>query len=650
MDRMYSCVEFKALDEDKRILEGIASTPSTDRMDDVVEPLGAEYKLPIPLLWQHDSRQPIGWVESAKVTKDGIVARMRIAASGISPEIDRAWALIKSGLVRGLSIGFKAIETADIKGSYGVRYLKWSWLELSAVTIPANADASITSIKQYDEQALLAASGKQARKGAVSLNLAPGATGSHVMKGSGMTIKEQIAALEAARQAKAARMTEIMQGVAKEGRSTDEKEAQEFDGLRADIDVADADLKRLHDLERLNVAQAKEVNDGVTTKATVAFGGGARLTVNANLEPGIKFARMAMSLARAKYMQKEGRFMAPDEIYRQEQRWMDTAPDVHLAMKAAVNANDSITSAGASQWAYARNIESEFIEFLRPRTLLGRISGWRQVPFNVLVGGMDGGATGYWVGQGLAMNASRPTSTSVSLGIAKVAGLCVITKELAMLSSPSAEAMVRNDLARAVQQKSDTSLIDPNQGGTTNVQPASLTYGVTARQASGTDYAAFKADWKAMTANFYSNNITLDGAVIIMKEELAEALSLMVTSLGNPQFPGLQPTGGTLLGRPVLVSQAADTTGSPDYDNLLILIQPSEVFLADDGQATVEASDQVSIEMDDGPSSKSTPTATGASMVSMFQTESIAIKAVRHVNWAKARSAAVQLIRSAAYV
>jgi HK97 family phage major capsid protein len=231
-----------------------------------------------------------------------------------------------------------------------------------------------------------------------------------------------------------------------------------------------------------------------------------------------------------------------------------------------------------------------------------------------------------------------------------VAGLSVITKELAMLSTPSAELMVRNDLARAVQQKADTSLIDPNSGGVANVTPASLTYGATARQASGTDFAAFKADWKSLTSAFYAANISLEGAVVIMKEELAEALSLMVTSLGNPQFPGMTPTGGTLMGRPVFVTQAADTSGSPDFDNMLILLQPSEVFLADDGGASVEASDQVSIEMSDAAANKSTATATGASLVSMFQTESIAIKAVRHVNWAKARSQACQYIRTAAYV
>jgi HK97 family phage major capsid protein len=218
-----------------------------------------------------------------------------------------------------------------------------------------------------------------------------------------------------------------------------------------------------------------------------------------------------------------------------------------------------------------------------------------------------------------------------------------------MLSDPSAELMIRNDLVRELQETADAALIDPNNGGSTNVKPQSLTYGATARQASGTDYAAFKADWKAIAANFFSNNISMEGCVVIMKEDLALALSLMVTSLGNPQFPGLTPTGGTLMGLPVFTSQIADTSGSPDFDNVLIVAKPSEVFLADGG-ASVEVSDQVSLHLDDATTMKSTATSTNTSVVSMFQTESVAVKAVRFINWTKARSAACQYIRSAAYV
>lgn len=646
----YSTFEIKAIDEEKREIEGIASTPSPDRMDDIVEPLGAEYTLPIPFLWQHNSREcAIGEVYAAKPTKTGIPVKIRMPLIEEEGElkdfIDMAWQAIKYKLVRGLSIGFKPVEYSEITGSWGLRFTKWAWLELSAVTIPANQDASITAIKSFAR----AASG--AKGAPVAPPTSPGATGIPILKGTGMkTYKEQISALEATRAAKAARMGEIQKTVSDAGRTKDAAEKEEFDTISGEIGQIDAELKDLRALESLNITQVEPVVDA-TKGAPGAPAGQPRITViQTKLEPGIKFARMALAMAHSKALAKGGTMIPADEIYRRDKRWMDTAPDVHLALKSAVNGNDSTTAGGASEWAYAQNVASEFIEYLRPRTLIGRIQGWRNVPFNVRIGGMDGGSTGYWVGQGLAINTSRPTSTSVSLGITKVAGMTVITKELAMLSTPSAEMMVRNDLVRAIQQKADTSLIDPNSGGVANVTPASLTYGATARQASGTDYAAFKADWKAMTANFYSANISLEGSVIIMKEELAEALSLMVTSLGNPQFPGLTATGGTLMGRPVFVTQVADTSGSPDFDNMLILLQPNEVFLADDGGASVEASDQVSIEMDNAPSNKSSATATGASMVSMFQTESIAIKGVRHVNWTKARSAACQYIRSAAYV
>ena len=54
--RAYSCLEIKASAETggRRTFKGIATTPATDRTGDIVEPKGAEFKLPITLLWQHN--------------------------------------------------------------------------------------------------------------------------------------------------------------------------------------------------------------------------------------------------------------------------------------------------------------------------------------------------------------------------------------------------------------------------------------------------------------------------------------------------------------------------------------------------------------------------------------------------------------------
>lgn len=160
-DRIYSVINIKEFDDVKREFVGIATTPSTDRMGDVVEPMGAKYSLPIPLLWQHDRNLPVGIITSVKPTKSGIEVRGSIATvdspAGLVARLEEAWSSLKAKLVRGLSIGFAPIEYSYMDNG-GVHFTKWDWLELSLVTIPAQADATITAIKSYDSK-LLAASG-----------------------------------------------------------------------------------------------------------------------------------------------------------------------------------------------------------------------------------------------------------------------------------------------------------------------------------------------------------------------------------------------------------------------------------------------------------------------------------------------------------
>ena len=155
MRRAYSMLEVKSFDDDDREITGIATTPSADRMGDVVESKGAEFKLPIPLLWQHDSRQPIGEVYAAKVTSDGIEVKARLVKSEgttgkLKERLDEAWQSIKIGLVKGLSIGFRSIEETFDKQTYAFHFLRWEWMELSAVTIPANSEATIQTVKSID--------------------------------------------------------------------------------------------------------------------------------------------------------------------------------------------------------------------------------------------------------------------------------------------------------------------------------------------------------------------------------------------------------------------------------------------------------------------------------------------------------------------
>lgn len=164
MNRAYAVLEIKAVDEEKRTFRGIATTPSTDRMGDIVEPKGAVFKLPLPLLWQHNPGDPIGWVKSAKVTSAGIEVEGEIASipeeGELKARLVKAWQMLKNKLVRGLSIGFNPIESSRIENTYSYHFLKWEWLELSAVTIPANQEATITAIKSICAEQLPASGHK----------------------------------------------------------------------------------------------------------------------------------------------------------------------------------------------------------------------------------------------------------------------------------------------------------------------------------------------------------------------------------------------------------------------------------------------------------------------------------------------------------
>ena len=71
------------------------------------------------------------------------------------------------------------------------------------------------------------------------------------------------------------------------------------------------------------------------------------------------------------------------------------------------------------------NLASEFVEFLRPQTILGRIGGMTRTPFNVRITGQTSGATGYWVGQGQSKPLTRFNFNAQTLGWAKVAAAVV---------------------------------------------------------------------------------------------------------------------------------------------------------------------------------------------------------------------------------
>jgi hypothetical protein len=472
---------------------------------------------------------------------------------------------------------------------------------------------------------------------------------------AGKTIAEQIADLEATREAKSARMQEVMQKSIDEDRSTDTAEAEEFDTLESQIKNIDGDLVRLRKMERVAAAAAKPAADDAAQKANSAANDGTRiglsLKTNEKLEPGQLAARYIMCLGVAKgnhavaFQLAEKHYPSSESVVRTLKAQAEGA-DIGqmLFQKATVPAGTTTDSTWAAPLAYVETWAGDFVTYNRPRTLIGQ-ARFRPVPFNVRIGGQTSGGSANWVGQGKSKPVTKFDFTAYTTAYTKIAAISVVTKELLRLSDPSAELLVRDGLSDAVVAKLDTDLFDPDVAAVSGINPAGLLNGVNpvAGPASldpDDIRCALARLWAPWDSLFMGER-----PAYYTTPAVARMLSMARDALGNTAFPGVTPFGGTLDGVPLRVSQyLANNGGSGGAP--LILVDEAEIWLADDGSVTLDFSDHATIEMSDTPvgSSSATVTSNGSPFVNMFQTNSRAFLAERAVWYATRRAGAVQWI------
>ncbi|HZG65695.1 MAG TPA: hypothetical protein VEZ12_03075 [Herpetosiphonaceae bacterium] len=122
-----------------------------------------------------------------------------------------------------------------------------------------------------------------------------------------------------------------------------------------------------------------------------------------------------------------------------------------------------------------------------------------------------------------------------------------------------------------------------------------------------------------------------------MSATYALRLMMMLNPLGQREFPGITMQGGTFFELPVIVSNYLG-----DY---VALVNAEDVYLADEGGVDIAMSTEASLEMVDNPTQDSgADTPVGAELVSMFQTNSVAFRAERTMNWMRRRASAAAWI------
>jgi hypothetical protein len=146
--------DLKALDE-KGSFAGYGSVfGNADSYRDVVMP-GAfaasladwqEREALPPILWQHNTDQPIGPFTSMAEDGNGLYVEGQLLIKDVQ-QAKEAYALMKAKAVRGMSIGYQTIEEMYDGKTNVNRLLEIDLWEVSIVTFPANVEATVSQIK-----------------------------------------------------------------------------------------------------------------------------------------------------------------------------------------------------------------------------------------------------------------------------------------------------------------------------------------------------------------------------------------------------------------------------------------------------------------------------------------------------------------------
>lgn len=474
-----------------------------------------------------------------------------------------------------------------------------------------------------------------------------------------MSIQEKLKGFESELATKRAKLEDMMVKSLDGGETFDADANEEYETLESEVKALENHVKKAQALLVTQASKATAVieKDGQSETKALDMRGPIKVKQTEKLEKGIEFARYIMALVAAKGDHTKAHNIAVEQ-FGDESRVAKSlgaqakGADFAKIMKAAVAAGSTITGSSAT-WGNElvdyQDFVGDFLEYLRPQTIIGKfgvggVPALRSIPFNVRIKGQDGAATAAWVGEGHAKPVTSMSFNTVELGFFKIAAIAVITDELVRFSNPSAERLVRDELARAVIERMDTDFINPAKTAVPGVSPAGILNGLSGGQviaSTGTDADAVNCDLQALEAAFINANNEPDNAVYIMRPQTAQVLGRLQNPLGQSMFPGVSMRGGTLLGTPVITSNYVPA-------GIVALVNASDIFLADDGQVTVDASREATIQMDGAPTQDSTvPTATAG--VSMFQTNSVAIRAERYINWARRRDVGVAYLTGVAW-
>ena len=273
---------------------------------------------------------------------------------------------------------------------------------------------------------------------------------------------------------------------------------------------------------------------------------------------------------------------------------------------------------------------AEFFGLVEQRSIIGRLTGLRRLPPRTATLMPTEELASQWVGEGQGkVIGGAVFARSAALELRKLVSISVNTKELFESSSPNAETIIRREMLRSFVTALNSAFIDPTNAGEEGIKPRSVTYNIGA-VGGGSPTGTFENDFEDLVGDFTGD---LEAAYLIMSP-------LTAVKLSGAARPNIGARGGEIAGLPVITSNdvAAD---------VIVLLDPTGIAIVE-GPGRVRTSEEAAIHMVDETTMNST-TPTPATLVSMWQSNSVAILTEREMNWRVVRPNAVSLITNANY-
>lgn len=411
-----------------------------------------------PLLFNHSWDDPVGMVEGARLEGGRLVVDARMFSTARGLEV---LAMVEQGL-RNVSIGYEIEEmTEDSKrGVYTAT--RWTPLEVSVVTVPADASVGVGRAGDAEPKPVRVVRAAPNQEPVAPATFAKestvdesknAATGTNVETRQAPRVEvvesqrdaRSAAQIEQDRQkaisfyAKAARCDERqVQRWILDGTSL-EKVAEEINKIhetRADVESRTfLDMPR-KDVQRYSIMRALRASlNKDWTKAG--------LELEANKEISKRLSRLPRS---------ETAFFVPLDKMMAERRVADV-----------MRRDMDVAGTSGSQYLVATdNMPGSFIDLLRNTSVALRMGVRRMAGLvgNVTIPKITAGNTAYWLSdETTQITESQPTIGQLSLAPKNVAAMTELSHQLMQQSTPDAEQLVLDSIARDIALAVDVGVI-----------------------------------------------------------------------------------------------------------------------------------------------------------------------------------------------